>query len=170
VLLDTRVGDVDVDEVDARLSSYRDSELGAEDEWLIWPTESGLAEILVVTFSLLTFTKSWSEEYGWKLRTWSSLLLDNGVSSEGLVINLLSHGLTAIHRSNQLHPEMFLSCLWCLGEVTDLLVLDMGLAENLGCWKQEIQHTQRTIILHIQTLKRFKCQLIHMNHFPGSFN
>jgi len=52
------IGVVDVQiEDDAELSSYRNSELGLEDERVACPTRGGLAETLVVMLFFLTLTK-----------------------------------------------------------------------------------------------------------------
>lgn len=101
-------------EDEAELSSYRNSELGLEDERVACPICGGFAEILVVILFFLTFTEDGSEDFE-RLPTRESaeLFFKGGVVSEESAwdcsINLVSHGLAAIHRSNQLHPQLCLS-------------------------------------------------------------
>lgn len=108
---DTGVVDVQIED-EAELSSYQKSELGLEQE-RVCPLEGGLAEILVDTLFFLTFTKLGSELLECLDTTDSTQLFEGGVTSNDSVrdcsINLVSHGFAAIHLSNQLHPELFLS-------------------------------------------------------------
>jgi hypothetical protein len=107
VFPDIGVVDVQIDE-EAELSSKRNSELGLEDERVLCPI-GGLAEILAVTVFFLTFTKLCSEDFECMFTSTQ----DFGGVTEGSVwdcsINLDSHGLAAIQRSSQLHPQLFLS-------------------------------------------------------------
>lgn len=50
-------------EDEGELSSYRNSELGLEDERVTWPNGGGFAEILVVTLFLLTLTEHSSDDF-----------------------------------------------------------------------------------------------------------
>lgn len=112
VLPETGVVDVQI-EGEPELPSYRNSELGLEDERVTCPTCGGLAEILVLTLFLLTFTEHGSEDLERLPDLESTQFLGGGVFSEESVwdfsISLFSQGFAAIHRSNQLQPQLFLS-------------------------------------------------------------
>lgn len=109
---DTGVVEVHIDD-EAELSSYRNSELGLEDErvaCLIW---GGLAEILVVIWFFFIFTEQGSEDLGREPRIESAQVFEGGVISDWSACdcsnNRLSHGRAAIQRSSQLHPQVLLS-------------------------------------------------------------
>ena len=109
---DAGVVDVQIED-ETELSSYRKSELGLEQERAC-PLEGGLADILVDTLFLRIFTKPGSETMEC-LGTIDSIHFfeGGGVTSMESVrdcsFNIDSHGLAAIHLSNQLHPQLFLS-------------------------------------------------------------
>lgn len=100
-------------EDEAELSSYRNSELGLEEERVACPIWGGFAEILVVTLFFLIFTGHGSEDLERVPTSESAQLFKGGILSEGSAcdcsINRVSHGLAAIQRSSQLHPQLFLS-------------------------------------------------------------
>jgi hypothetical protein len=86
----------------------------------------------------LTFTKLCSEDFECMFTSTQ----DFGGVTEGSVwdcsINLDSHGLAAIQRSSQLHPQLFLSNSWFLNEYTELLVRVFELGFDLHCWKNKL--------------------------------
>lgn len=112
MLPETGVVEVQIED-ETELSSYRNSELGLEDERVACPICRGLAEILVVTLFFLTLTEHGSEDFERFPTRESAECFAGGVVSEGSAwdcsINLVSHGLAAIQRSSQLHPQLFLS-------------------------------------------------------------
>lgn len=110
---DIGVVDVQNEEDTAELSSYLNSELGLEEERVVCPTSGGLADILLVILFFFTLMEHGSDVvFSLSLRV-SKQALDLGVVSKESVyacsINLFSHGLAAIQRSNQLHPQLLLS-------------------------------------------------------------
>ena len=115
VLPETGVVDVQ-NEDEAELSSYRNSELGLEEERVACPISGGgFAEILVDILFFRTLTEPGSEDFG-RLHTSESIeffgggvMISEGVSAWDCSISLVSHGFAAIQRSNQLHPQLFLS-------------------------------------------------------------
>lgn len=67
-------------EDEAELSSYRNSELGLEDDRVACPAMGGLAEILVLTLFFLTLTKPCcSEDFEFEFPKGSTILLVGGV-------------------------------------------------------------------------------------------
>lgn len=130
---DIGVVEVQIDE-EAELSSKRTSELGLEDERVTCPI-GGLAEILVVILFFLTFTELCSKDFECVLASTQDL---GGGVTEGSVwdcsINLVSHGLAAIQRSSQLHPQLFLSNSSFLKEYTELLGRVFELGFDLHCF------------------------------------
>lgn len=110
-------GVVDVSEDEPGLSSYLNSELGLDEERVVTcPRCGGFADILVVTLFLLTLTEHGGSEDFECLpmpTKGSANFFGGGVNSDGSLldcsINLVSHGLADIQRSNQLHPQLFLS-------------------------------------------------------------
>jgi hypothetical protein len=136
-------GVVDVQSEDEPgLSSYRNSELGLEDERVVTcPIWGGFAEILVVTLFFLTLTEhGGSEDFEcFPMPTkGSAKFFGGGVISDGSAldcsINLVSHGLADIHRSNQLHPQLFLSnSLFLLREYTEELMREFESGVDLHC-------------------------------------
>lgn len=139
VFPETGVVDVQI-EGEPELSPYRNSELGLEDERVACPKSGGFAEILVVTLFLLTFTEHGSEDLERLPDLESTQFLGGGVFSEDSVwafsISLLSHGFAAIHRSNQLQPQLFLSNCWLLKEETEAIVCESGFWIDFHCWKK----------------------------------
>nr|GMD48787.1 hypothetical protein Iba_chr10fCG9730 [Ipomoea batatas] len=111
---------VDVHKEDeAELTSHWSSEVRLEDnECVASTTTQGFADILLVTLFFLTFVVHDSEDF-------------EVVCS----INLVSHGLAAIQRSNQPHPELFLSQFWVFAEGTEIVLRVSELLLHISCSK-----------------------------------
>lgn len=128
-------------EDEAELSSLQNSELGLDDERITWPVGGGFAEILVVTLFFLTLTEHGSEDLERVPTRESTQLFGGGVVSEGSVsdcsISLVSHGLAAIQRSNQLQPQMFLSTSWFLRMYMEGFVREFGQGVDLHSWEKK---------------------------------
>lgn len=121
---------------EAELISYLNSELGLEDE-RVAAAKGGFAEILVVMLFFLTLTELGSDGLDLLPFKESVQVLDwGGVFSNSQLdcsISLFSHGFAAIQRSNQLHPQLFLSNPLLLRDGTETVVLKSKVWLDFNC-------------------------------------
>lgn len=150
--MNPEAGVVDVQkEEDPELSSYRFSELGVDDDRVVWPVTGGLAEILVLMLFFRTLTGSGCKDFAFFPNGESLYIFEVGVvsnmSPENFSINLVSQGFVAIHRSNQLHPQLFLSISCPLSPGTYKFDRDLLSVLDFHCQTIKNRKEQMTILL-----------------------